>query len=143
MKDLIQATLIANFYVANRLAGPGSIKLILREHGITIHDARYIANAIRRDISEIQDAQDEDNLMKQIQENGYTGLKHVEVLIGKQFIINNSNKTEQDILDNPIDAISSIDLVSKVAYKYELKYTMMIFDIMIDDEEIWETVVLH
>ena len=140
---LEKTTLIANFYERNRMHGPSIVKRFLRENGITIIDARVLRHAIRKEINEIQDLQDEQNLIEQIAETGDHEPKHVEVIIGREFIKRTGSQDIQDVLDEPDEMLINLDLISKVAYKYQLKYALIIFDVMVDDEEIWETVTLH
>ena len=140
---LEKATLIANFYERNRSDGARAVRNFLCDNRITLLDARAIVHAVRQEIDKIQTIQDEQNLMEQIAQTGDHKPQHVEVVIGREFIKHCANWDVQDVLGEPDEMVRNLDVIAKVAYKYQLKYALIVFEIMLDDEEIWEPATVH
>ena len=140
---LEKTTLIANFYERNRLDGARAVRNFLCDNRITLLDARAIVHAVRQEIDKIQITQDEQNLMEQIAKTGDHKPQHVEVVIGREFIKHCANWDVQDVLGEPDEMVRNLDVIAKVAYKYQLKYALIVFEIMLDDEEIWEPATVH
>jgi hypothetical protein len=139
----------ANFYEKHRPLGSFIVKEYLKQNGITIYDARLYSSIIKNEIDIIQDIQDEKIYIKQLNNGNIQNpddLKHVEVLISKEFISKINTDNGKDILkdfNNKEQIIETVDLISNVAYKYQLKYASLIFDVMIDDEALWDEVIVH
>lgn len=140
---LEKATLIANFYERNRIDGALKVRNFLCDNRITLLDARVIVHAVRQEIDKIQTIQDEQNLMEQIAQTGDHKPQHVEVVIGREFIKRVANWDVQDVLGEPDEMVRNLDVIAKVAYKYQLKYALIVFEIMLDDDEIWEPTTVH
>lgn len=140
---LEKATLIANFYERNRIDGALKVRNFLCDNRITLLDARVIVHAVRQEIDKIQTIQDEQNLMEQIAQTGDHKPQHVEVVIGREFIKRVANWDVQDVLGEPDEMVRNLDVIAKVAYKYQLKYALIVFEIMLDDDEIWEPQTVH
>ena len=81
--------------------------------------------------------------MEQIAQTGDHTPQHVEVVIGREFIERTANWDVQDVLSAPDEMVRNLDVIAKVAYKYQLKYALIVFEIMLDDEEIWEPATVH
>lgn len=140
---LEKATLIANFYERNRVDSALKVRNFLSDNRITLLDARTIVHAVRQEIDKIQTLQDEQNLMEQIAQTGDHKPQHVEVVIGREFIKRVSSWDVQDVLGEPDEMVRNLDVIAKVAYKYQLKYALIVFEIMLDDDEIWEPTTVH
>ena len=140
---LEKATLIANFYERNRLDSALKVRNFLCDNRITLLDARAIVHDVRQEIDKIQTIQDEQNLMEQIAQTGDHKPQHVEVVIGREFIKHCANWDVQDVLGEPDEMVRNLDVIAKVAYKYQLKYALIVFEIMLDDEEIWSPATVH
>lgn len=140
---LEKATLIANFYERNRIDGALKVRNFLCDNRITLLDAMVIVHAVRQEIDKIQTIQDEQNLMEQIAQTGDHKPQHVEVVIGREFIKRVANWDVQDVLGEPDEMVRNLDVIAKVAYKYQLKYALIVFEIMLDDDEIWEPTTVH
>lgn len=140
---LEKATLIANFYERNRIDGALKVRNFLCDNRISLLDARVIVHAVRQEIDKIQTIQDEQNLMEQIAQTGDHKPQHVEVVIGREFIKRVANWDVQDVLGEPDEMVRNLDVIAKVAYKYQLKYALIVFEIMLDDEEIWPPATVH
>lgn len=140
---LEKATLIANFYERNRSDGARKVRNFLCDNRITLLDARAIVHDVCQEIDKIQTIQDEQNLMEQIAQTGDHKPQHVEVVIGREFIKRVANWDVQDVLGEPDEMVRNLDVIAKVAYKYQLKYALIVFDIMLDDEEIWSSQTVH
>lgn len=140
---LEKATLIANFYERNRINGALKVRNFLCDNRITLLDARSIVHAVRQEIDKIQTIQDEQNLMEQIAQTGDHKPQHIEVVIGREFIKRVANWDVQDVLGEPDEMVRNLDVIAKVAYKYQLKYALIVFEIMLDDEEIWSPATVH
>jgi hypothetical protein len=140
---LEKATLIANFYERNRADGALKVRNFLCDNRISLLDARAIVHAVRQEIDKIQTLQDEQNLMEQIAQTGDHEPQHVEVVIGREFIKRTASWDVQDVLGEPDEMVRNLDVIAKVAYKYQLKYALIVFEIMLDDDEIWEPTTVH
>lgn len=140
---LEKATLIANFYERNRVDSALKVRNFLCDNRISLLDAHSIVHAVRQEIDKIQTLQDEQNLMEQIAQTGDHKPQHVEVVIGREFIKRVANWDVQDVLGEPDEMVRNLDVIAKVAYKYQLKYALIVFEIMLDDEEIWEPATVH
>lgn len=140
---LEKATLIANFYERNRSDGTRAVRNFLCDNRITLLDARAIVHDVRQEIDKIQTLQDEQNLMEQIAQTGDHKPQHVEVVIGREFIKHCANWDVQDVLGEPDEMVRNLDVIAKVAYKYQLKYALIVFEIMLDDDEIWVPQTVH
>lgn len=140
---LEKATLIANFYERNRVDGALKVRNFLCDNRISLLDARSIVHAVRQEIDKIQTLQDEQNLMEQIAQTGDHEPQHVEVVIGREFIKRTASWDVQDVLGEPDEMVRNLDVIAKVAYKYQLKYALIVFEIMLDDEEIWSPQTVH
>jgi hypothetical protein len=140
---LEKATLIANFYERNRADSALKVRNFLSDNRITLLDARSIVHAVRQEIDKIQTLQDEQNLMEQIAQTGDHKPQHVEVVIGREFIKRTASWDVQDVLGEPDEMVRNLDVIAKVAYKYQLKYALIVFEIMLDDDEIWEPTTVH
>jgi hypothetical protein len=81
--------------------------------------------------------------MEQIAQTGDHKPQHVEVVIGREFIKRVSSWDVQDVLGEPDEMVRNLDVIAKVAYKYQLKYALIVFEIMLDDDEIWEPTTVH
>jgi hypothetical protein len=140
---LEKATLIANFYERNRADSALKVRNFLCDNRISHLDARAIVHAVRQEIDKIQTLQDEQNLMEQIAQTGDHEPQHVEVVIGREFIKRTASWDVQDVLGEPDEMVRNLDVIAKVAYKYQLKYALIVFEIMLDDDEIWEPTTVH
>lgn len=140
---LEKATLIANFYERNRVDSALKVRNFLRDNRITLLDANAIVHAVRQEIDKIQTIQDEQNLIEQIAQTGDHDPQHVEVVIGREFIKRTASWDVQDVLGEPDEMVRTLDVIAKVAYKYQLKYALIVFEIMLDDDEIWEPMTVH
>jgi hypothetical protein len=140
---LEKATLIANFYERNRADGALKVRNFLCDNRISLLDARAIVHAVRQEIDKIQTLQDEQNLMEQIAQTGDHEPQHVEVVIGREFIKRTASWDVQDVLGEPDEMVRNLDVIAKVAYKYQLKYALIVFEIMLGDDEIWEPTMVH
>lgn len=140
---LEKATLIANFYERHRAEGALKVRNFLCDNRITRLDARAIVHDVRQEIDKVQTIQDEQNLMEQIAQTGDHKPQHVEVIIGREFIKRAANWDVQDVLGEPDEMVRNLDVIAKVAYKYQLKYALIVFEIMLDDEEIWSPTTVH
>lgn len=139
---LEKATLIANFYERNADSTP-KVRNFLSDNRISHLDARAIVHSIRQEIDKIQTLQDEQNLMEQIAQTGDHQPRHVEVVIGREFIKRTANWDVQDVLDEPDEMVRNLDIIAKVAYKYQLKYALIVLEFMLNDDEIWSPQTVH
>ena len=145
--SLQHATILANYYEKFRhVVGAPHIKEYLRKAGITSLDVQHSLRKILAEISAIQDQQDEDNYSKSVDRGEVKPPKKppsVEVIIGREFLTETTKGGAQAVQADPVEAYRTLDMVSKIAYKYQLKYTLLIFDVMAQDEKIWERIRIH
>lgn len=142
MKNLERVALIATFYEHNRQRGPTPVKNYLREAGLTLIEAKIVAQALRYEITKIQDQQDEQNLVNTT-DDGTNVRHHVELIVSQDFVKKVSANGTQGVLDDPLGVLQNLTMVSNIAYKYQLKYSLIILEMMIDDDDIWEQVTIH
>ena len=122
--------LAANFYERNREEGAKDMMRYLRENGITYYDAELMQEAMLNNIDIIQEEQD----------NKYSG-SNIEIVFGCSFIKNCRNLVKKDRKIKEIK--DDFEMISLVAYKYQMKYTVLVLEEMIQDKEIWDKVILH
>ena len=140
MKNTETAILVANFYEHHRQDNPSEVKYYLKKNGFGWTEASLIAAQIREEIAAIQDIQDEQAYNDHIDRKDSGTPSRVEVIVSLdmiQKVIKSKNSSDiQKTIDN-------ISIISTVAYKYQLKYALLILDIMLTDDVVWEPVVMH
>ena len=150
MDDFERVTIMANYYEQFRYAGSERIRKYLNEIGMNIIDAKSLTEDIKKEINHVQDMQDEELIMKYMDEGKHDEIEdmnkydqHVEVVIGRDFVERFNYHNEEELLKDLKDTHNSISIATKIAYKYQLKYALVILDIMLDDEAIWDKITVH
>lgn len=144
--NIDRAAFIASFYEKHRINNLDAVRIFLQQQDLTLHDVQLMSEKVNEKINQIQDDQDEEHYLNEIEEHGEDAMKtirHQEFLVNQNIINNIKELTNGDVIDSVEVVRNTMKSIAVTAYKFELKYSLLILDIMVEDDEIWDKVVFH
>ena len=129
------ATSLANFYNTNRQHSADAIKAFLSARGVTVDSISDLAKVVNEELLIEQERHN-----KECDAPPGMNMDHV---LSSQFLKKIADLGVQDISDDPADIHYIMGVISKTAYKYQLKYALTVIDVMVNDKEIWEEIIIH
>lgn len=141
---------IASFYERHRRNGAVEIKQLLSERNITRSSAESTRDKILECLIKIEDEESEELYSEKVKsgevpdiDTDERKLYFTEKIINQQIINNTATLTCDDVSAKPEFFKNTFKSLVITGYKFQLKYTLVILDIMLDDTDIWEKIQYH
>lgn len=141
MQNFEKAVIAANFYETHK--EDKELVTSYLQQTLTSVDAMLVQQDILSELDLIQDMQDIMAYEKALEKDVNAKPKKVEILISKHAVKDAFDMTLEKISDRPDLIKNTMSMLSIVAYKYQLKYTYIILNEMLQDAKVWNDVTYH
>jgi len=141
MENFEKAVIAANFYEVHK--EDKELVMSYLQQTLSSVDAIIMLQDIRAELDMMQDMQDIMAYEKALENDVNAKPKKVEILISKHAVKDALNMTYEKITQRPAFIKTTLNMLSIVAYKYQLKYTYIVLNEMVQDAKVWNDVTYH